>query len=163
MGSKIHSLKVGESVEVRGPNQQWTFEKGKYSHYAMIAGGTGITPLFQATGHILKNDKGASVTMLTLNKTENDVLLKSELAELKSKYGMRFRIVHKQGEPTPEMLHEVLPGPWMSIPGPLLVMVCGRKEMTAMIAGAKASDFSQGELGGLLKELDYKAEQVWKV
>merc|ERR1712007_158386 len=107
--------------------------------------------------------KRARVTMLTLNKTEDDVLLKGELAELKKQYGMRMRIVHKEGQPTAEMLYEVLPGPWMSIPGPLLVMVCGRKEMTAMVAGAKAPDFTQGELGGLLKELGYKAEQVWKV
>lgn len=160
MGSKLHGLEVGETVEVRGPNQQWTFEAGKYKSYAMVAGGTGITPLFQAAEHILKHDKGATVTVLTLNKTEGDVLLKDELERLGREHGPRVRVVHRTGMPSAEMLREELPEP---SGGSLLVMVCGRPAMTKVVSGGKAPDFSQGELGGLLKELGYKPEQVWKV
>merc|ERR1712039_371877 len=62
-------------------------------HFAMIAGGTGITPLMQATEYILKNDT-SRVTFTTFNRTPQDVLLKKELAALSAKYPGRMTIAH---------------------------------------------------------------------
>ena len=41
-------------------------------------------------------------------------------------------------------------------------MTCGPKPMVAAIAGAKTPDFKQGEGGGLLAELGYTTDMVWK-
>lgn len=163
VGGALHELKPGESVEVRGPNQQWKFEKGKYNQYAMVAGGTGITPLFQTAGYVLSNDPAAQVTMVTLNKTSDDVLLWSELRDLQATHGKRLKVVHvtesAEGKASAPMLKKMLPAP----KGKVLVMVCGRPPMTAAVAGAKNKDFTQGEVGGILKELGYDKDQVWKV
>lgn len=60
---------------------------------------------------------------------------------------------------TKDVLAKVLPPPSRNA----LVLVCGRPQMTAAIAGPKTPDFKQGELGGLLLELGYAQGQVWKV
>lgn len=173
MGTKLHSLQVNEEVEVKGPNQQWKCEPGKYKHYAMVAGGTGITPLIQASEHILKSDT-ASVTMLTFNKTPDDVLLRKHLAQLQVMYPGRFKVVHfvealtssflagdclEASASSPDALKDFLPAPADGV----LVMVCGAKGMTAAVAGSKAPDFSQGDVGGVLKTLGYSESHVWKV
>jgi len=173
MGTKLHNLKEGETVEVRGPNQQWTFEKGKYKHYCMVAGGTGITPLMQATDYILKNDK-AKVTMLTFNSTPQDVLLKEQLASLATKFAGRLQVTHyvEGGEGyqkagckqagkccAPTVLKSEVPAPEDG----LLVMVCGPKAMTEAFVGPKTPDFKQGEVGGHLQGLGYTTAHVWKV
>ncbi|CAE8684722.1 unnamed protein product [Polarella glacialis] len=163
VGGALHDLKPGEAVEVRGPNQQWQFQEGKYTEYAMVAGGTGLTPLIQCAGHVLAKDAAAKVKLVTFNKTADDVLLKAELAQLQKVFPGRLKVVHVveavEGRPTKELLQKLLPSPKG---GKVLVMVCGRKEMTQEIAGAKAKDFSQGELGGMLKELGFDKEHVWK-
>jgi len=163
VGGALHELKTGESVEIRGPNTQWKFEQGKYNQYAMVVGGTGITPLFQTAGCVLSKDPAAQVTMVTLNKTSDDVLLRAELAELQATHGKRLKVIHvtecAEGRASAAMLKKLLPAP----KGKVLVMVCGRKEMTEAIAGAKNKDFTQGEVGGILKQLGYSSDQVWKV
>jgi cytochrome-b5 reductase len=98
MGSLLHNLQVGESIEVKGPNRQLTLpEKGSVQIYYMIAGGTGITPIHQATEGILQHDDQARVVLVTLNKTEGDTLLKDELAHLQQKSGDRLKVVHLTG------------------------------------------------------------------
>jgi cytochrome-b5 reductase len=169
MGTALHSLKIGGTVEVKGPNKQWSLEKGKYQHVAMVAGGTGITPLIQASEFILAND-GAKVTMVTFNKTSDDVLLQDTLTKLEVMYAGRFTVVHAvesgatmnqvEGTPTSaELMKALLPPPADGT----LVMICGRPPMTAAVAGPKTPDFKQGDIGGVLKDLGYSSEQVWKV
>jgi len=170
VAAKLHALQKGQTVEVKGPNQQWTFESGKYSHYAMVAGGTGITPLIQATENILKNGT-AKITFLTFNKTPDDVLLKQELEMLTKTYPGRLEITHhvESGEVAGytqagrccmrRVLTAKLPKPGEGV----LVMVCGRKEMTEAVAGPKTPDFKQGDVDGVLKSLGYESKHVWKV
>ena len=43
-----------------------------------------------------------------------------------------------------------------------LILVCGPPGMMNHISGDKAKDRSQGELTGILKELGYTAEMVYK-
>ncbi|KAJ2485851.1 hypothetical protein EV174_001466 [Coemansia sp. RSA 2320] len=44
----------------------------------------------------------------------------------------------------------------------ILVSVCGPVPMMKSISGVKAPDYSQGEVGGIFKELGYTSEQVFK-
>lgn len=167
MGTALHALKPGDEVEASGPNQQWTFEEGKYQNIGMIAGGTGITPLIQAARHILKSDPNVSITFMTLNHSKADILLADELVALGSESNFERFIpwhvttedVDKSQRVTPELIQRFMPAPG---PG-VLVMACGRKAMTNAIAGPKAKDWSQGPVGGILADLGYSSEQVWKV
>lgn len=43
-----------------------------------------------------------------------------------------------------------------------LIMVCGPPGMMKAVSGEKAPDYTQGELAGILKDLGYTKEQVFK-
>jgi len=47
----------------------------------MVAGGTGITPLYQIIQAMTNASENIQVTLLYLNRTEDDILLQDELAE----------------------------------------------------------------------------------
>jgi cytochrome-b5 reductase len=183
MGTRLHELSPGTStVEMKGPNQQYAFVAGKHSEYAFVAGGTGITPVVQAVGHILQHDT-ATVRLVTLNKTTGDILLRRELNALQAAFPGRLEITHvvehgtpgmlavhgtehgfsttclQQGKASKALLEACLPAPGAGV----MVMVCGRPPMTAAIAGKKNKDFTQGEVGGWLQELGFTKDQVWKI
>jgi len=55
---------------------------GKRTKIGLIAGGTGITPMYSiALASSLAQD-GIDITFLNSNKTKSDILIKSELDEL---------------------------------------------------------------------------------
>lgn len=164
IGSKLHSLEVGQTIGVKGGRQQWPFEPHKYTHYGMVAGGTGITPLIQAASHILEKDSVAKVTLVCANKTPQDILLLDELAALQKAYPKRLAIFHHVDsvagtQVTPELLKRHMPA---AGPG-VLIMVCGPMGMLKAVAGPKAKDYTQGEVGGFLKDMGYSQVHVWKV
>lgn len=178
MGSVMHELQAGQGIEVKGPNQQWKYEKGKHKHFGLVAGGTGLTPLIQVARSILENDD-ATVTILSANKSTGDALLVADLSSMQAAYPGRLKVAHivecrgtpptkenfweyyymRQGSLTKDVLKEVLPAPG---PG-VFIMVCGPGGMTGAVAGPKAKDYTQGELTGFLKELGYATDQVWKI
>jgi len=158
MGTHIHNLKVGDSLEVKGPNQQFALPLGKHGHFILLAGGTGITPLIQAAQAILTNDT-AKVTIVCANKTFDDRVLVPDLNHLARKYAGRVTLHHVVEEPMPDALPKLLPAPSSDA----FVLVCGRAEMVGKVAGPKTPDFQQGPLQGVLKQLGWKQEQVWKV
>lgn len=185
MGTALHTLKPGESVDVKGPNQQWKFEAGKHQHYGFVAGGTGITPIMQAMQHVLQHDT-AKVSLITLNKTTGDILLRSDIDKLQKQYPGRLNVTHVvehgndftegtiavHGEldawSTTRMMKgrastDILSALPASGAEGVMVMVCGRPPMTAAIAGKKNKDWTQGPVGGMLKELGYGEQQVWKI
>eukprot|EP00929_Paragymnodinium_shiwhaense_P019875 TRINITY_DN13417_c0_g1_i1.p1 TRINITY_DN13417_c0_g1~~TRINITY_DN13417_c0_g1_i1.p1 ORF type:complete len:292 (+),score=87.22 TRINITY_DN13417_c0_g1_i1:89-964(+) len=176
MGSKLHGLQAGQTVEVKGPNKQWSLPaKGEYKNFGMVAGGTGLTPVIQATEAILAQDPAAHVTLVTLNKTSADVLLRKQLQLMEVKFTGRLTVIHcvgtktggkedvatdLEGTASGQLLKALLPAPKAA--GGTFIAVCGRGEMTAAVAGPKTPDYKQGDVGGLLKELGYATEQVWK-
>lgn len=164
LGGELHALSVGQSIDVKGGWQQWTFEADRYSHYGMVAGGTGITPLMQALSYIMEHDPEAKVTLLSANRTPQDVLLHAELSALQKAYPKRLTVHYHVDsaagtQVTQELLKKVMPP---AAPR-TLIMVCGPMGMVGAVAGPKAKDFTQGEVGGFLKELGYSSVHVWKV
>jgi cytochrome-b5 reductase len=106
------------------------------------------------------------------NLTEEDILLKKELAELENTYPQRFRAFYVLDNPpkdkewtgskgyiTQELLKTVLPEPKTDN---IKVFVCGPPGLMNAISGNKKSPRDQGELAGVLKELGYTPEQVYK-
>lgn len=99
----LYGLKEGDLLEISGPigkcvyhgNKKFEFERQNKSaeidNLCLIAGGSGITPFYQLLMEFEReaSEKGKEevpeVSLLFFNKTEDDILLKRELEDLKAK------------------------------------------------------------------------------
>ncbi|CAA3025636.1 NADH-cytochrome b5 reductase [Olea europaea subsp. europaea] len=167
--SHFASLKPGDVVEVKGPIEKLRYTPNMKKHIGMIAGGSGITPMLQIINAILKNpDDNTQVTLLYANVSPDDILLKKKLDVLAAKHP-NLKVFYTDDNPTKDwqggtgyisndMVKKGLPGPGEDT----LILVCGPPGMMKHISGDKAEDYSQGELTGLLKELGYTENMVYK-
>ena len=133
MSKHFDELKVGDSLDCKGPMIKLPYEANKWQAIGMVAGGTGITPMLQVIEEVLRNP--ADKTQLSLvfgNVTQEDILLKSRLDALAAKHPGRFKLLYVLDKPpkgwkggagyvTPAMLKEALPPPGEKH----LVLVCG--------------------------------------
>ncbi|TKA74435.1 NADH-cytochrome b5 reductase 2 [Cryomyces minteri] len=171
MSEHLHSMNPGQRLDFKGPIPKYPWEANKHEHIALIAGGTGITPMYQLARAIFKNPEDKTkVTLVYGNLTEQDILLKKEFEELENTYPQRFRAFyvldhppegwqHGSGYITEDLLKTVLPEPKEVN---FKAFVCGPAPMYKAISGVKKSPSDQGELGGILKELGYSKDQVYK-
>ncbi|EED16802.1 NADH-cytochrome b5 reductase, putative [Talaromyces stipitatus ATCC 10500] len=171
MSSHLDSMNVGQRLDFKGPIPKYPWQPNKHNHIAMIAGGTGITPMYQLIRAIFKNpDDKTKVTLVYGNVGEDDILLKKELHDLENTYPQRFKAFYLLDSPpkewtggkgyvTKELLKTVLPEPKEEN---IKVFVCGPPGLYKAISGGKKSPSDQGELEGYLKELGYNKEQVYK-
>jgi cytochrome-b5 reductase len=171
MSTHMHDMVPGQGLEVKGPLPKYPWSANKHTHIALVAGGTGITPMYQLCRAIFSNaDDKTNVTLVFGNITEEDILLKKELAELENTYPQRFRAFYTLDKPpeewvgtkgfiSKELLKTVLPEPKEEN---IKVFVCGPPGLMNAISGSKKSPKDQGELSGILKELGYAEEQVYK-
>ncbi|TFK98170.1 hypothetical protein BDV98DRAFT_573190 [Pterulicium gracile] len=91
MTCAIHDLKVGDSMEMKGPLGEfiwagkgyamWKNVRVKVKNVGMIAAGSGITPILQTLRGIFMDneDKSTRVWVLDANRTEEDILCRKEL------------------------------------------------------------------------------------
>lgn len=171
MSEHLHNMNPGQRLDFKGPIPKYPWEANKHNHIALIAGGTGITPMWQLARAIFKNPEDKTqVTLIFGNVSEEDVLLKREWEDLEQKYPQRFRAFYLLNNPpenwpgakgvvTKELLQTVLPGPKEEN---VKVFVCGPPGMYKAISGPKKSPSDQGDLTGMLGELGYSKDQVFK-
>jgi len=167
----LHSLKVGDSIEVKGPINKLKYEVGMKKKIAMIAGGTGITPMLQVIQEILKNpaDK-TQINLVFANNAEEDILLKARIDELAAKHKDQFKVTYVLSQPSASwkgekgfVRREILEKCGFPHAGnDVLVLVCGPPPMMAAISGDKTKDYKQGMVEGLLKELHFTEDMVYK-
>lgn len=94
----LASLKSGDLVEFRGPKGAMKYHRDLTKHLGMIAGGTGITPMYQLIRHICEDPKdNTKVTLLYGNQTESDILLRQELDGFQRKYPHKFSVWYVLG------------------------------------------------------------------
>ena len=76
-------LKVGDSLEVAAPSGQFYLipEPANQKHYVMIAGGSGITPIYSMIGTILKFEPKSKITLLYANKTSTSSIFKEKIEQ----------------------------------------------------------------------------------
>lgn len=87
MSTHIHSLKPEDTLSFKGPMVKYPWTPNKHEHVALIAGGTGIAPMYQIIRGIFKNPEDKTkVTLVFGNVSEEDVLLRKELIELENTY-----------------------------------------------------------------------------
>ncbi|KAK0669447.1 hypothetical protein QBC41DRAFT_109174 [Cercophora samala] len=171
MSTHLHDMAPGQRLDVKGPLPKYSWSPNKHEHIALVAGGTGITPMYQLLRTIFNNPEDKTkVTLVFGNVSADDILLKNELAALENHYPQRFRAFYVLDNPpkqwtgakgfiNKELLKTVLPEPKNEN---IKVFVCGPPGMMDSISGNKKSPRDQGELKGILKELGYTPEQVYK-
>ncbi|KAF2139924.1 uncharacterized protein K452DRAFT_299901 [Aplosporella prunicola CBS 121167] len=172
MSEHLHNMNPGQRLDFKGPIPKYPWESNKHQQIALIAGGTGITPMYQLIRAIFKNPEDKTkVTLVYGNISEEDIILKRELEHLENTYPQRFRAFYVLDNPpegwqqgkgyvTKELLKTVLPEPKQG--DNLKIFVCGPPGMYKAISGTKKSPKDQGEIDGYLKELGYSKEQVYK-
>src|SRR5689334_15537334 len=100
MSSHMHDLEPGQRLDIKGPIPKYQWTPNKHEHVTMIAGGTGITPMWQVARAIFKNPEDKTkVTLVFGNIKEEDILLKREWEELENTYPQRFRAFYVLDEP----------------------------------------------------------------
>ncbi|KAL4785346.1 hypothetical protein BJX76DRAFT_356222 [Aspergillus varians] len=171
MSEHITSMNVDQRLHFKGPLPKYPWEANKHNHICLVAGGTGVTPMYQLAREIFKNPEDKTkVTLVFGNIKEEDILLKKELNELENTYPQRFRAFYVLDNPpegwaggkghiNKELLKTVLPEPKEDN---IKIFVCGPPGMYKAISGPKVSPKDQGELTGILKELGYSKDQVFK-
>ena len=164
-------MNPGQLLSFKGPIPKYPWSANKHDHITLIAGGTGITPMYQLIRQIFKNPEDKTkVTLVFGNLTEEDILLKREFQHFEQEFPNRFRAFYTLNTPpdswpygkghiTKELLKTVMPEPKADN---IKVFVCGPPGMYKAVSGTKNSPTDQGELSGILKELGYSQEQVFK-
>ncbi|KAF9011168.1 cytochrome-b5 reductase [Cyathus striatus] len=167
----IHEMKEGDTLAMKGPIAKFPYKANEFDEIALIGGGSGITPLYQILTHALEDKSNKTkFKLLFSNVTEKDILLREEFDDLKKKHPETFDVVYLLDQPQKDwtgsvgyISSEVIKkhvGP-ASLKEKVKIFVCGPPGQVAAVAGKKAG-MQQGELGGILKELGYTEDQVFK-
>ncbi|KAG5504957.1 hypothetical protein JKF63_04404 [Porcisia hertigi] len=175
MGTHLFAMKKGDTIDVKGPWVKLPIRANQYKAVGMIAGGTGITPMYQVARHVLHAPKNSTeITLIYANQRKEDVLLGNELNELMETYP-RFSpyfVLSKApsdwmggvGYVNKEMIKSLMPAPNRASDS--IILVCGPPPFMEAISGDKdfkSSPPSQGELKGYLKDLGYMPKMVYKL
>jgi cytochrome-b5 reductase len=93
MTKHLESMKIGDMIEICGPKGAMQYNTSYAKHIGMIAGGTGITPMYQLIRAIC--DDGTDSTQISLlyaNNTEEDILLRKELDDFAMRFPNKFEV-----------------------------------------------------------------------
>jgi cytochrome-b5 reductase len=174
MGNHLFSMQPGEELLIKGPFEKFTYKPNMWKHVGMIAGGTGIAPMYQVIRGILENPKDkTNISLIFANNQRRDILLANELVEMQKIY-TNFNMYLTLLEVPHRWLggigyvNEAMISTFMPKPGEknTKILVCGPPPMLQAVSGDKLFEAGkppqQGALGGLLRNLGYKEDQVFK-
>ncbi|KAF4982826.1 hypothetical protein FZEAL_1618 [Fusarium zealandicum] len=138
-GNYLANLQVGEEALFRGPKGSMRYQRGLCTKIGMLAGGTGITPMFQVIRAICEDESDLTeVSLIYANRSEEDILLRDELETFARRYPQNFKLhylldtapsdwKYGTGYVTQQLMAERFPAP-----GPdSKVMLCGPPGMVA--------------------------------
>eukprot|EP01041_Mallomonas_annulata_P004429 gene4429-8818_t len=104
MSSHLHTLKVDQELEVRGPIGNFKYVPNKYPTIGLIAGGTGLTPCLQVIRCVLEGPDAAqdntNFILFFQNRKHEDILLHNELQELQLQHPQRLAIIYFLSNPS---------------------------------------------------------------
>ncbi|KAK6928981.1 Flavoprotein pyridine nucleotide cytochrome reductase-like, FAD-binding domain [Dillenia turbinata] len=142
MSHHFREMKLGDYLAVIGPQGKFKYKAGQAKAIGMLAGGTGITPMFQLTKAILQNRKDKTkIHLLFGNVTVDDILLKEELEGFAGRFSHQFEVYYVLSQPpegwnggrgyiNKEMIQSHCPAPATDI----LIMRCGPPPMNKAMA-----------------------------
>lgn len=149
---------------------QYPFKKPKF--ICMLAGGTGITPMIQALHAILGDEESLieKTHLIYGSRTKDDILGKEMLDNWTETHSEKLSVTHvlsheegelngddyKKGFINRALIEGLVPPP--SAGADVLIFVCGPPVMYDVLCGAR----KEAEVGGMLGEIGYSADQVYK-
>jgi len=170
----LHKMKIGEEIKIRGPFgkivymgdgtfevlkvfKPMTFVKKTYKTIAMLAGGTGIAPMYQLIQAAHHAKDTVKYVLIYSNKSQADILLREELEAFANTKNFDFTLVHtltrenpdsgwtgERGRINEEMIKKYVPPPSYDV----IILTCGTVEMT------------QKFLVPLTKKMGYKEDNI---
>lgn len=70
----LDNLAIGEMIMARGPRGEFVYRRGLTPHLVMIAGGSGITPMYQAIkSSLLDASDTTTLRLIYANEEEDDI------------------------------------------------------------------------------------------
>ncbi|PFH54645.1 hypothetical protein AMATHDRAFT_134112 [Amanita thiersii Skay4041] len=160
-------LKIGDKIRVKGPKGNFVYNPDLTKVVSMIAGGTGITPMYQILRAALSNpDDHTKVNLIYANVNHEDILLKSELDKLAQDYESRFTLYYVLNNPpagwkggvgfvTKEHINQYLPNPAET---ESKLLICGPPPMVA--AMKKNLDELKYPAPYTISKLDHKVHEI---
>jgi ferredoxin-NADP reductase/sterol desaturase/sphingolipid hydroxylase (fatty acid hydroxylase superfamily) len=90
------NTKVGDTLEVTAPSGQFYLnaEPANQKHYAMIAGGSGITPIYSMIGTILKFEPKSKITLLYANRNSSSIIFKEKIEQWTKEFSTQLEVKH---------------------------------------------------------------------
>nr|UXG49831.1 nitrate reductase [Saccharina japonica] len=110
MSQLLDSLDIGDTIDIKGPVGEIAYlEPGQFlikgkprnaSKLAMLAGGTGITPMYQVLKAVLNNpDDNTECSLIYANQTEDSILLRDELDAMAKAHPNQFNLWYTLDRP----------------------------------------------------------------
>ncbi|KAJ6510067.1 ferredoxin reductase-like C-terminal NADP-linked domain-containing protein [Mycena vitilis] len=183
VGRWLHSKRVGDEIEFRGPLSTWAWKEDTWDEIVMISGGTGITPFYQLFHSFISKESSSKTrfTLLHASPTPSELPPPTILGPLRDyatqnpeKFSLHLFVDRLDGNSSPDLQVGRISKPavqrclglnrpwWQNIfsptpntPRKTLFLVCGPEPMINAIAGPYGRNFSQGPIGGILGELGY--------
>ncbi|TXT12932.1 hypothetical protein VHUM_01333 [Vanrija humicola] len=91
----LSELKIGDTMKVRGPKGKFNYTRDLAPHLLMLAGGSGITPMYQIIqSSILDPRDKTEIDLIYANVNEDDILLRKELDTLAERSNGRLRVYY---------------------------------------------------------------------
>jgi len=91
----LDSLAIGDQIEVQGPSGRFWLEENRSRAFGMLAGGTGITPMYQLIQALLKDKQDKTqISLIFANIAEEDILLRKDLEALQAANPDRFKLFY---------------------------------------------------------------------
>ncbi|KAM0538992.1 hypothetical protein ACHAPP_000590 [Verticillium nonalfalfae] len=158
----LHSLSPGETLLFAAALKGPAWKPNAVPHVTLIAGGAGITPIYQLAQGILRNPEDKTrITLVFGINTDADALLKPEFDAFEKEFPGRFEAIYtvsrpeagsllQQGHVTKALLEKVAPNPTKQ---DTKVFVCGPPAMEATLVGSRGSP-------GVLEQLGYRKDQI---
>ncbi|MGE8318657.1 MAG: 2Fe-2S iron-sulfur cluster-binding protein [Comamonas sp.] len=117
-------VRVGDTIELMPPSGLFT-PRDLAQDFVLMAGGSGITPVFSILRTVLKRHQG-KVALFYANRDEQSVIFKQDLQYLAAEFPERLQVVHwldsVQGTPSQKQL-SAWARPWLAQAGQ--AFICG--------------------------------------
>ena len=136
-----------------GPLKGYAWTPNKHPQITLIAGGSGITPVYQLIQGILKNpEEKTKITLVYGVNTDEDILLRDRFDEYERRFPGRFRAFYTVSKPAEgstlprgyidaELLRKVMPEAGAEDG---MFFLCGPPPMEKAMLGCKGFRGGQG-------------------
>jgi ferredoxin-NADP reductase len=89
-------VRTGDTLVSLDPTGEFTLATDATArrHVVLVAGGVGITPLISLAETVLRAEPGSRVTLLSGNRSEDEIVFRRRLDALARQFATRFTVVH---------------------------------------------------------------------